>query len=113
MRIIHKKEAKLFKNSDVCDVFEYGLACSDMGGAVVEVRGRYPDSGRVVNTACKEMAYILEGRGIISIKDVETVFATGDVVLIEAEEKYFWDGEFSAFLFFVPAWSPGQFKIVD
>ena len=113
MKIIHKKETKLFKNSDVCDAFEYDLARADMGGVVVAVRGRHPDNGRVVNTECNEMAYILEGKGIISIEDVKMVFAAGDVILIEAQEKYFWDGNFSAVLFSVPAWNTGQFKIVD
>jgi mannose-6-phosphate isomerase-like protein (cupin superfamily) len=113
MKIVRKNQSKTFKNSDVCDVSEYDLGQVDLGGAIVEVRGRYPDSGRVVNAECKEMAYILEGDGVIFIEGVETLFTAGDLIVIEAGERYFWDGKFSAFLFSAPAWNAGQFKNVD
>ncbi|MDD3007099.1 MAG: cupin domain-containing protein [Candidatus Pacebacteria bacterium] len=113
MKIIRKNQAKFFKNSEVCDVFEYDSGHTDLGGAVVEVRGRYPDSGWVMNSECREMAYILKGKGLISVEGVERDFAAGNLILIEAGEKYFWEGNFSAFLFSVPAWSVGQYKTVD
>ena len=113
MKIVHKKEAKLFKSSGVCDVFEYDLGRADLGGAVAKIRGRYPDSGRVVNRECKEAAYILKGAGAVDVEGNEMKFAAGDMLVIEKGERYFWEGNFSVLLFSVPAWRAGQCENAD
>lgn len=110
MNIIPKLESRAFKNSDICDVFEYGLKRIDFGVARVEVRGRYPDDGKVINMLCKEAAYILEGQGKISAEGSESNFSKGDLIIIEEREKFYWEGNFSALLFSVPAWNPEQYK---
>jgi hypothetical protein len=110
MKIIHKIDRKIFKNSGSCDAFEYGLDDKDLSGTVVEIRGRYPESGYAVNLECKEMAYILEGSGTLSASENETEFATGDLLL---QEKYFWNGNFTAFLSCNPAWSIKQHEIIE
>ncbi|MFA6897406.1 MAG: cupin domain-containing protein [Patescibacteria group bacterium] len=113
MKIVHKTERKLFKNNENCDVLEYDLGCADLGGAAAEIRGRYPDSGRVVNAECKEVAYILKGAGEVNAEGNEMKFAAGDVIVIEKGERYFWEGNFSALLFSAPAWRAGQCEKVD
>jgi len=113
MKIIRKNQAKLFRNSKECDAFEYDLGCTGLGGVVVEVRGRHPEKGRVVNLECEELAYILEGEGKILINEAEQEFMKGDMILIERGDKYFWDGNFSVLLASAPAWNAGQCKMVD
>jgi hypothetical protein len=59
------KEAKLerakeFKNSDSCIALEYPLGDEDINAAVIKLNGRYPETGRAVNTNCKEMGYMLD-----------------------------------------------------
>lgn len=113
MKIVHQDQAKFFKNSESCDAFEYDLRHVDLGAARVKVCGRYPDHGRVSNAECQETAYILAGSGTISIENTERGFSAGDVILIERGERYFWQGEFAAFLFSTPAWSAEQCRELD
>ncbi len=110
MKIIHKNQVKRFQNSDVCLAIEYPLGDKDINGAVIELKGRYPDKGRVVNLKCKELSYIIEGSGKVVVEGKETELKEGDLVLIEPGEKYFWEGNLVMFVPCVPAWYPEQHK---
>lgn len=52
MKVIHKNQTEIFKNSQVCTAIEYPLGDKDINGAVIELNGRYPNTGRVVNLKC-------------------------------------------------------------
>ena len=54
MKIVNKNQVEVFKNSDVCTAIEYPLEDKDINGAIIELSGRYPSKGRVVNLKCKE-----------------------------------------------------------
>ena len=112
MKIIHKNQTEKFKNSDVCTAIEYPLGDKDINGAIVELSGRYPDEGRVVNLKCKELAYIIEGSGRVVVEGEEAMLNKGDLILIEAGEKYFWEGDLKMFVPCTPAWYPEQHKEV-
>ena len=113
MKIIHKNQTKIFKNSEACAAIEYPLGDKDINGAVIEINGRYPDKGRTVNLKCKEMAYIIRGSGKVSIEGVETEINKGSLILIEPGEKFFWEGNMTMFMPCVPAWYPEQYKEVE
>lgn len=113
MKIIHKNQTNVFKNSDRCIAIEYPLGDKDINGAVIELDGRYPDKGRVVNLECKELAYILEGSGKLIIEDEEIEFEKDDLILLEPGEKYFWEGKCKMFVPCIPAWWPEQHKEVE
>jgi len=113
MKIIHKEQTKDFKNGENCLAREYPLADNDINGAIVEIAGRYPGVGRVVNLKCKELAYIIKGSGKVVIENQEINLSEGDLLLIEPEEKYFWDGDLTMFVPCTPAWYPEQHKEVD
>lgn len=113
MKIIHKSQTKIFKNSDNCTAIEYPMGDKDINGAVIELNGRYPEKGRVVNMECKELAYILEGSGKIVIEGEEIQFKQGDLLLLEPKEKYFWEGNCKMFVPCVPAWWPEQHMEVE
>jgi mannose-6-phosphate isomerase-like protein (cupin superfamily) len=113
MKIIYKNQTKIFKNSDTCTAIEYPLNDKDINGAVIELSGRYPDKGRTVNLECKEMAYIIKGLGKVVVDDEEIKFNEGDLILIEAGEKFFWEGNAQIFMPCTPAWNPGQYKNVE
>ena len=68
MKIIHHNETKEFKNGECCVATEYALKDKDINGSVIELTGTYPISGRVVNTVCKELAYVIDGSGKIVIE---------------------------------------------
>jgi quercetin dioxygenase-like cupin family protein len=67
----------------------------------------------VVNLKCKELAYVIGGFGKVVIEGQETEIEEGDLVLIEPEEKYFWDGDLVMFVSSTPAWYPEQHKKVE
>lgn len=108
MKIIRKNESVPFRNNESCEVFEYGFEDSEAGIAVAEIRGRYPESGFVANDKCKEIAYILSGKGKIGLRGEEADLAAGDAVLIEEGREYFWEGDLSIALFSAPPWDAGQ-----
>jgi len=113
MKIIYKNQTEIFKNSDACTAIEYPLGEKDINGAVIELKGRYPDKGRVVNLKCKELSYIVEGCGKVVVEGKEVQFNKGDLILIEPGEKYFWEGTLTMFVPCVPAWYPEQHKEVE
>jgi len=113
MKIIHKDQAEKVSNNENCIVFEYPLGDKDINGAVVELKGRYPEKGRVVNLKCKELGYIIKGSGKIVIEDKEVLLHEGDLVLVEPGEKFFWDGNLVMFVPCTPAWYYEQHKEVD
>ena len=113
MRIIHKDQTEKIKNSDTCIAIEYPLGDKDINGAVIELKGKYPQSGRVVNLECKELAYIISGSGRIVIEGKEIEVKQGDLILIEPKEKYFWEGDLIMFISCAPAWSSEQHRLVE
>lgn len=113
MKIIHRNKCEHFKNSDSCDAFEYGLGDGEMSGVRVVVRGRYPERGWAANLECKELVYILSGKGKLAVEREERDFGAGDLLLLQRGEKYRWEGDFEAFLCSAPAWHPKQYKLIN
>lgn len=113
MKIIRKNQTNEFKNSDACIATEYPLGDKDINGTVVMVRGRYPEKGRVVNEKCKEVAFIIEGKGKIVVEGSEVELNKDDVILIEAGERIYWEGDMKMFVSCNPAWYIGQHKEVE
>ena len=68
MKIIHKSQTKTFKNSENCVATEYPLGEKDINGALVELTGRYPSAGRVMNLKCKELVYVVRGFGTVILE---------------------------------------------
>jgi len=113
MKIASKDQTTKFKNGDTCIAHEYPLKDKDLDTAVVEVIGKYPVNGLATNTVCKELAYVLKGSGKIFIEDKEYVLEQGTEVLIEPNEKYSWEGNFTLIISCAPAWYPEQHKLID
>jgi mannose-6-phosphate isomerase-like protein (cupin superfamily) len=113
MKVLSKDQAHTFQNSTYCIAYEYPLGDTDINGAVIELRGRYPEKGRTVNEICKEIAYVVKGKGKVTIDDVVSEISEGSVVLIHPGEKFFWEGDLVMFMPCTPAWYPQQHKEVD
>ncbi len=108
MKVVYKHQAKFIKLNNMCTSEEYLLGDTDINGAVVKLSGRYPESGRVMNTKCKELVYVMSGKGKIVTEDRELKLKSGDMILIEPGEKYFWQGDLTMFVPCTPAWTPEQ-----
>ena len=112
MKLVNKNQTKKFKNSDVCIATEYQMNDKDINGAVIEIKGRYPENGRVTNEKCKELAYIIKGNGKIVVNGKEIKFKEEDLILLEPNEKYYWEGNMKMFVSCSPAWYLEQHKEV-
>ena len=92
MRLVKSSSAIKRNNSDLCKVTEYHIGDKEIDFAIVELSGRYPDVGLVTNQVSKEIVYIQQGQGKIVVDGVEWGLEAGDAVLVDAEEKFFWEG---------------------
>jgi len=110
MKAVFKNQSHEFKNSSVCTAIEYPLEDKDINGAVIKLKGRYPDKGRVMNLKCKELSYVMRGSGKVVIEGKEIEMKEGDMVLIFPGEKYFWEGKMEMFVPCTPAWYSEQHK---
>jgi hypothetical protein len=113
MKIIKKNQTIEIKNSENCLAIEYPLGDKDINGAVIELIGRYPNTGRVVNLICKEIGYVISGSGKIVVENEAISLSEGDMILVEPGEKYFWEGNLKLFAPCTPAWYLEQHKEVE
>jgi len=113
MKIFRKNQAQRFQNGAHCVAFEYPTEDKDINGAAIEISGRYPEKGRAVNRKCKELAFVIKGNGKVVIDGNEQLIEEGDLISIEAGEKFFWDGEMRLFMPCAPAWYPEQYEMVE
>lgn len=113
MRISRKEEASKIEVGDTMVVHEYAPMSEKIHGALVELNGRYPKQGRVVNEVCAELAYVIKGSGKLIIEDDEIEFEEGDQMLIDPGEKYYWIANATMFMLCSPAWYPDQHRGVE
>lgn len=112
-RIIKKENRIRFENSPKCIAYEYPLEDKDINVAVIEIDGRYPDKGFVVNEKVKELVLVTKGKGKIVIENKELAIDEGDAVLIQPMEKYFFEGKLEIAATCSPAWYPEQHKAIQ
>ncbi|MBD3362354.1 hypothetical protein GF362_01390 [Candidatus Dojkabacteria bacterium] len=113
MKIL-KKEAKKVQNSPDCTVWEYEFPSELMSFATCLIDGRYPDKGRVSNTECEEIYFVLSGDGTVHSEEGDFDLAKGDMYAFKKGEKYWVEGnEFRLALFNAPKWTPEQHEIIS
>lgn len=101
------------KNSDVCVVTDYPIGDEAIDFAIVKMTSRYPSARQAVNQKCKEIVYVHEGSGKVVVNDQEHALKEGDVILIEAGEKFYWDGNLTLFISCHPSFTPEQHHVID
>jgi mannose-6-phosphate isomerase-like protein (cupin superfamily) len=106
--LVKKSERKKQANSPVCVIYEYGHGDKDVNIVVVELSGRYPTKGRVINKICKEVTLVIEGKGKVGIDDKEFSLEEGDSILIKPNQKFFWEGKMKLVMVCNPAFKPEQ-----
>lgn len=114
MKVIKKENAISGKNSEKCKTTEYDFFDKDIDVGVATITGRYPEDGYALNTISKELIFVLEETGKLCFKDKKEVeFAKGDAILIEPNDKYYWDTEHCIVsMTCTPAWHAEQHKLV-
>ncbi|MFH1280922.1 MAG: cupin domain-containing protein [Candidatus Beckwithbacteria bacterium] len=113
MQLIKKNNKHKFSPYKGTIVWEYPTDNPDINGAVVEINGRYPDKGRVVNHKCQELVYVVKGKGRLVCEGKPTLFEKGDILIIDSGEKYYWQGDFTACVSNAPKWTPEQHETLE
>jgi mannose-6-phosphate isomerase-like protein (cupin superfamily) len=109
-----KKENRIrHENSKKCIAYEYPIGDKDLNIALVEIRGRYPDSGVVINEVVKELIFVIEGKGKIVIDNKEYQLNEEDSLIILPKQKYYWEGNLKLLITCNPSWYPEQHKHID
>ena len=113
MNIARKTETKETKVGNTMTVFEYPIMDDTLHGAVVVLRGRYPEKGRVVNEKCYEVGYVIKGSGRLIVEGNEIELSEGDQLLLKPGQRYYWEADATMFMPCTPAWFPEQHKEVE
>ena len=108
--MIKKSETKRHANSPSCIAYEYDHDDKDIDMGFIEINGRYPDKGRVMNKVCKEIIFVVKGKGKIEIDGKESPVSEGDSVFIKPNQRYSFDGKLAITISCHPAWYPEQYK---
>ncbi len=112
MKITYANQSIERKNSDLCIVTEYPPIDHDLDFATVKISGRYPAEKQAMNTKCKEIVYIQNGAGHVTVNHIEYALNPGDIVLIEAGEPFFWEGNMTLHIACTPAFNIEQHVMV-
>lgn len=115
MKIVKKENAKNIRNSDTSELLEYSIDLNDkdIDFCINTISGRYPEKGYCTNQEVKELCYILEGEGTVNKKNETISFKQGDIILIEKEEIYYWNGNCKIIMICTPAWYKEQCKLFE
>lgn len=105
-------EAELFEGK-TNKTYEYHIEDKDINYCIAKICGRFPTEKWAVNRKCKEMAHILNGEGILVVEGKRFAVKKDDVVLIDINEKYYWEGNLKLGISCSPAWYPEQHEVVD
>lgn len=113
MKAIKNNESVRGNNSENCKTMEYLFGDKDIDLGIATIRGRYPEEGVCVNLISKELIYVLEGTGKIYFENKSIEFSKGDAILINNNEKYYWEAEYcKVSMTCTPAWSKEQYKLI-
>ncbi len=115
MQIIKNNNAIKRANSDKCKTLEYSFNDMDIDLGLATITGRYPEkAGYCINTISKELIYVLDGNGKIYFENDFVEFEKGDAILIDSNEKYYWDTKYCVVsMSCTPAWDEKQHKIIQ
>ncbi len=93
--------------------YEYNIEDKDINYCIVDIDGRFPEEKWAVNRKCKEMAHILSGSGVLIVENKEYRVKKDDIVLVDKNEKYYWQGKMRLGVSSSPAWYPEQHELVE
>ncbi|MDD2181416.1 MAG: AraC family ligand binding domain-containing protein [Bacilli bacterium] len=112
MKIVKREAASVHKNTENSISIEYDTKDNDINIAFVEISGRYPDNGKIINRKCKELIYVIDGTGTIFVENERFDIKKEDVILIEPNEKYYFEGTLKMLPACYPAWTIEQVEFI-
>lgn len=108
---IAKKETEQFQNGNSCTVQKYSFPSSRLGFVTAEIKGRYPEQGKVLNEVSDETYYVMSGSCTIYHQSGEYFLEAGDVFYFPAG-KWWWveSDHLSIAVCTAPPWSAEQYR---
>lgn len=108
MYIVKQKQAHRIDVSDSTMIEEYRMDESAISAATSVISGRYPKKGYATNTVSKEIALVISGSGTIGVSEKTTSIEIGDCIFIDANEKFYWEGNMALFIVTTPKFNSKQ-----
>ncbi|MCB1559278.1 MAG: hypothetical protein KDJ50_10185 [Alphaproteobacteria bacterium] len=108
MDIVKFAEKETLSPSSSAIIHEYHTKDTEISGGVAEINGRYPLNGYVINKTVKELVYVLSGDGVIITPEKSQAISVGDVIFVDFEEKFAWEGQMTLFMATAPSFDPQQ-----
>ncbi|MES2876637.1 MAG: hypothetical protein V4678_04170 [Patescibacteria group bacterium] len=93
-------------------VSELGFS-SSQDAATAKISGRYPETGFALNRESDMVLRITHGIGIIATRESSEQVGEGDVLFIDKQTPYFYEGDFEVLMVSSPPWSPEQYEHID
>jgi hypothetical protein len=103
---------RVIEAAPTCTVSELGFSGSQ-DAAIATISGRYPETGFVLNRESDMIIRVTLGIGSIATRDSSEQVGVGDVLFIDKQTPYFYEGDFEVLMISSPAWSPDQYEHVD
>lgn len=109
--LIKKNVAKIKNITNSSIVYEYPDHSKDLGLAVSEINGRFPEKGVMINKICNEIYFVIDGQGEIEYQNNRYVLEKGDLFFIEKDTTFCVKGSgLKLFLITTPAFFPEQWE---
>ena len=88
---VKKKGARINARKDLI-AYEYPHFSEDAGFALLELNGRHPSIGYIVNKNCDEIFLVHQGSGEIYMDGVITKFEEEDIIAVKRGTKFYCEG---------------------
>lgn len=111
-KLVSKKDAK--RNAFAPGVVNYDYwESSQHDFSVVELTGRYPERGDVINEKATGLVYVIAGAGCIVINGEAYAVADGDFFVIPPGAAHHWEGNMQLSIVCTPPWTKEHHKMVE
>lgn len=111
MNIIQSSETKKIQASLTTAIWEFEMEEKSIGGAIAEIKDRYPEKGFAINKIDKELAFVISGSGHIVSPNQKRPIRVGDLIFLDKEELFAWEGALTLFVATTPIFDPKQHRI--
>ena len=102
-QVMKQKSAKIRARKDLI-AYEYPHFSAECGYANLELNGRHPSIGYIINKNSDEAFLVYQGSGEIYMDGVITNFEAGDIVAIQRGTKFYCTGNAKFFHTSTPPW---------
>lgn len=113
MNIIPSSQTNKIQATPTTTIWEFAMEEKAISGAIAQINGRYPEKGFAVNKISKELAFIVSGQGHIVTPNQKKSSSFGDLIFLDKDESFAWEGNLTIFMVTTPKFDPRQHIIVQ